>query len=187
MARYCKDFPVNGTPEQMYGALCQYLMSEGYEQTQYKGENVLKKGNGWLTGPTIFKVSFFSNIMRVESWMAFAILPGVFAGEIGPDGFVGWAVKGPWKQRLTRIEQMFLPANPYAAGPIPAYIHQAAGAVTNACNQGVTAVRQAVSSPAAPAAPQQAPAEAASRFCTNCGAPVQAGSAFCSVCGSRIQ
>lgn len=186
MARYVKDFPMNGTPEQMYGALCQYLMSEGYEQTQYKGENVLKKGNGWVSGPTIFKVSFFPNVMRIESWMAYAILPGVLAGEIGPTGFVGWAVKGPWKERLNRIEQMFLPANPYGAGPIPAYVHQAAGAVTNACNQGVAAVQQAASSCAAPAAPQQAPAATSSRFCTNCGAPVQAGSAFCSGCGSRI-
>ena len=44
MARYVKDFPLNGTPEQMYERVSQYLMSEGYAQTQVKGENVLQKG-----------------------------------------------------------------------------------------------------------------------------------------------
>ena len=44
MARYVKDFPLNGTPEQMYGAVEQYLLSQGYAHTQVKGENVLQKG-----------------------------------------------------------------------------------------------------------------------------------------------
>ena len=44
MARYVRDFSLKGTPEQMYGAVQQYLMNQGYEQAQVKGENVLKKG-----------------------------------------------------------------------------------------------------------------------------------------------
>lgn len=181
MARYVRDFPLNGsTPEQMYERVSQYLMSEGYVETQVKGENVLKKGDGWVSGPTCFKFSFYSGFMRMESWMMYAVLPGVFAGEIGTDGFVGWAVKGPWKERIDHIERMLLPGTPYlnaGVGAIPAYTQQAAGAVNNAWSQ-TTAQVQAVGNDSR-SIPQDG-------FCSNCGAPLAPGAAFCGNCGHRL-
>ncbi len=177
MARYAKDFPMTGTPDQMYGALRNYLLSEGYEETQYKGDNVLKKGNGWVSGPTIFKISFFANVMRVESWMAFAVLPGVFVGEMGPEGFLGWAVKGPWKDRLAQIERMFAPVGYYAAAAAmpAAYPQTAAPAQTASYQQAAVPVQNA-------AAVQTAPGG----FCTNCGARLIPGTAFCGNCGAKV-
>lgn len=180
MARYVRDFSLNGTPEQMYGAVQQYLMSQGYEQAQVKGENVLKKGNGWVTGPTCFKFSFHPGFMRMETWMMYAILPGVFVGTIGPDGFVGWAVKGPWKERIAFIERMFMPAAPGAnagVSAIPEYTQQAAGAVTNTWNQATAQVQTAMSE--RQSAPQGG-------FCSICGAPLTPGSVFCAGCGKRL-
>lgn len=180
MARYVRDFPLNGTPEQMYETVRQYLMSEGYVETQVKGENVLKKGDGWVSGPTCFKFSFYPSFMRMETWMMYAVLPGVFAGEIGTEGFVGCAVKGPWKNRIAHIEGMLLPGNPYltaSVGAIPAYTQQAAGAVTNSWNQVAAQAQAAVSD--RQSAPQGG-------FCSNCGAPLTPGSAFCGNCGKRL-
>ncbi len=183
MARYAKDFPMTGTPEQMYGALRNYLLSEGYEETQYKGDNVLKKGNGWVSGPTIFKISFFGNFMRVESWMAFALLPGVFVGEMGPEGFMGWAVKAPWKDRLAQIERMFAPVGYYAAaGATPAAYQQPAAPVQNAAYPQPAAPVQNAAYPQ-PAAPVQ---PASGGFCTNCGARLTPGTAFCGNCGAKV-
>lgn len=181
MARYVRDFPLNGgTPEQMYGAVEQYLLSQGYAHTQIKGENVLKKGDGWVSGPTCFKFSFYPGFMRMETWMMFAILPGVFAGEIGTEGFLACAVKGPWKERIAHIERMLLPATPYlnaGVGAIPAYTQQAAGAVNNAWNQ-VTTQAQAVGN-GSRSVPQGG-------FCSNCGAALTPGAAFCGNCGKQL-
>ncbi len=179
MPRYMRDFPMIGTPDQMYGMVRDYLFSEGYVETNVKGENVLKKGDGWVSGPTCFKISFYGNFMRMESWMLYAVLPGVYGGEIGVDGFVGSATKGPWKKRIAHIEQMLASATPYlnaGMAAVPAYAQQAA----NAMNNGFAS---------AAAMPQQMPVtpQPATRgFCGNCGAPLEPDSAFCTNCGARV-
>ncbi len=109
MGRYSKDFAMQGTPAEMYGRLKEYLFSQGYTETDYKGDRVLKKPDTFSTGPIFFKVTFLAgNRMRIESWMKQALLPGGgYVGEIAPGDFRGWAVKGPWKECLAHIEQMF--------------------------------------------------------------------------------
>ena len=167
MARYVKDFVLNADAQTVYSLLGNYLTSEGYEYTTYEGEAVFKKGDGWVSGPTFFKFAFYGNTLRMETWMKYAILPGVFAGEIGLSGFVGCAVKGPWKKRIFNIETIL--AN---AGAVPT----AAPAVAPV----VPAVQ--------PTAPAPQPAQSApSAYCSNCGTALPAGSAFCSNCGRACQ
>ena len=177
MARYVRDFPLSAAPEQVYGAVRQYLMTEGYSETTLNGENVLKKGDGWVTGPTCFKFTFFEGFVRMETWMFYAILPGVYGSELGLEGFVGCAAKGPWKQRVRQVEQILAPMPYYGMGAIPAYTQQAAGAVTNAWNQAAAQAQT-------PAGNAQAAVKP--RFCANCGAPVGEG-AFCGNCGNKLQ
>lgn len=178
MARYVRDFQLSGTPEQMYAAVEQYLMNQGYTPAQVKGENVLKKGDGWVSGPTCFKFSFYSGFMRMETWMMYAVLPGVFAGELGTEGFVGCAAKGPWKDRIAWIERMFVPVHSYAGvNALPAYTQQAAGTVDSTWNQATAQVQ------AAGNAYQSA---SQGSFCSNCGAPVTPGNAFCGNCGQKL-
>ena len=104
MARYRKDFPLTISPDAIFQTVYQYLIFEGYEYLQYDHENVFKKGMGLMTGPTFLKLSFSEHTVRLEAWMKYALLPGVYVGEIGLTGFVGAAVKGPLKRRVAQIE-----------------------------------------------------------------------------------
>lgn len=118
MARYIREIPIRQNPSESFGAIHNYLIEDGFEYIEYDGENVFKKGNGWITGPTFIKVSYSSTHVRLEAWIKYAILPGVFVGECGMTGFVGAMAKGTMKRCTAWIEQT-LGAMPM---PEPAYI-----------------------------------------------------------------
>lgn len=122
MARYRKDFPLTTSPDAIFQTVYQYLIFEGYEYLQYDHENVFKKGHGLMTGPTFLKLSFSENAVRLEAWMKYALLPGVYVGEIGLTSFIGAAVKGPLKRRVAQIEEILAQ---YAATPAATYEAQA--------------------------------------------------------------
>ena len=106
MGRYIRDFMIKTDPQPVLAAVFNYLQSEGYEYTELDGEKVYKKGKGWVTGPSIFKIYQYGAAIRLETWMKYAIAPGLYVGELDTTGFVGSAVKGPWKNRIAHIEQL---------------------------------------------------------------------------------
>lgn len=106
MARYNKSFQTSVDPREVHSVVNQYLQSEGYEYINFDGENVFKKGKGVWANPTFFKFSYSGNMVRMETWMKYAFFPGVYIGELGVDGFVGCAVKEPWKKRIRNLESI---------------------------------------------------------------------------------
>ena len=108
MTRYVKDFQVNTDVQMIHSTISQYLQKEGYEYIEYGEENVFKKGRGLMSGPIFFKFSYSGNIVRMETWMKFAFLPGIYIGEFSVKSFVGAAVKGPWKKRISTLEDILL-------------------------------------------------------------------------------
>ncbi len=108
MARYVKDYTHYADPQASFEAVQQYLTSEGYEYIEYNGENVFKKGHGLLVAPRFIKVSFYQGAVRIEAWMKYALLPGVYCGEIGLTGFFGSAVRGPLEDVVANLERMFV-------------------------------------------------------------------------------
>lgn len=182
MARYIKDFQVNADPQTIHATINQYLQREGYEYIQYDGENVFKKGSGIASNPTFFKVSYSGNMVRMETWMKYALLPGVYVGELGLTGFVGVAVKGAWKRRVKQVEailanyviqtsyqeQRYIPAKPDKYDEEGTQVLNENDSFEETCVMGNNK------------------AEAMSNgFCTNCGAPLPSGTVFCSACGQK--
>lgn len=108
MARYVKELPVNKSPEQIQVIANQFFNQEGFKQVTYKGEQVWKKGMGILTGPQYISVKASPEIAKVEAWIKFALLPGVYLGELGLDGFVGAIPKSLLKGKVTRLEQLLM-------------------------------------------------------------------------------
>lgn len=106
MGRYIRDFMIKTDPQPVLAAVFNYLQSEGYEYTELDGEKVYKKGKGLVTGPSIFKIYQYGAAIRLETWMKYAIAPGLYVGELDTTGFVGSAVKGPWKNRIAHIEHL---------------------------------------------------------------------------------
>lgn len=171
MARYIKDFYTTANSQTIHFSINQYLQNEGYEYTQYEGEYVFKKGNGILTNPTFFKFSYMGNAVRMETWMKYALLPGVYVGELGVDGFIGCAVKGPWKKRIQQLENIlstYAMQNPVISTTV------------NYASQNIEQLnRETVAS-------NYNSNYVSTKFCNNCGTKIPANSIFCSGCGNKI-
>lgn len=102
--RYRRDFTLTEDPQVSFDKIYQHMITEGFEYLNYEGEQVFKKGKGFWTGPTFIKVQYTENQVRLEAWIKYAILPGVYVGEYGMEGFVGAAAKGPMKKAVAWIE-----------------------------------------------------------------------------------
>ena len=165
MARYTKDFQCAADPQAVFNAVSNYLYSENFQYENFDGENVFKKGNGVLTGPCFFRLVFVQGYIRLESWMKYALLPGVFIGELDSSSLIGSGIRGIWKKRLTAVEDIIASygalAYPYAL-------------------QGV------FDSVGAPAQSNMQTINTDSAFCTNCGYSIYPGNINCPTCGAPV-
>lgn len=184
MARYIKDFQISVDPQTAHSAVDQYLQREGYEYINFDGENVFKKGNGIIANPTFFKLSYSGNMVRMETWMKYALLPGVYVGELDTTGFVGSAVKGPWKNRIKNIENTLTNFAMQTTYYSPASVQNTPNTFddneTHLLNDNDAFEETCVLS--------DNKVESISTkvaFCTGCGAPLSDGTIFCSVCGQK--
>lgn len=164
MARYIKDFQYSGSPQMLFDSVYNFLSSEKFEYQDFDGENVFKKGEGFLVSPCFFKLTFSAGLIRLETWSKYTIIPGVFVGEFGTTGFVGSAVRGPWLKRLATVESIIA-----SLGGI-------------ACAQPVIGVFEQTASPV-----NSMPYQTSAPVCTNCGNPAPPNSSFCSVCGAPVE
>lgn len=104
MARYIQQFSSPYSAQEVSNVFSSYMMSEGFELVDYKGEKVWKKGMGLMTAPQYIKLTALSDgTYLMEAWLKFAILPGVYAGEMGLKGFVGAIPKGFLNNRVNAL------------------------------------------------------------------------------------
>lgn len=103
MSRSVVDIPTTLTLEQVNAIFYSFAQIEHFELVSYQGQNVFKKGMGILTGPQYVSFSHFGNRLRIEAWLKFALLPGLYLGEMGLDGFVGIVPKTQLKERVNRL------------------------------------------------------------------------------------
>lgn len=189
MARYTNDIMIQTGAQEAYAAVMQFLCDQGYEYIQYGGEDVFKKGNGILSGPTFFKFTYGNNVVHMETWMKYALLPGVYVGEYAIKGFVGAAVKGPWKQRVLYLEHMLSnlrPDNntaPQAAAEANRYDTQ----VFNETNSGQAGFDADCGVQSSMRAETAVIDDSESTFCSACGAKLKNGAEFCTNCGAPIE
>lgn len=162
MARYINDIPFYGNQEQVFNDINQYLISSGFEYTQYDGEKVFKKGNGFLVAPTFLKVTFGKDSVRVEAWLKYAILPFIFVGEFGMTGFVGAAVKGTMKTAVYHIEARL---REYSN---PNIQNISVSTIDYIVNENTQDVQNFV-------------------FCTSCGTKLSNTISFCANCGKSVR
>lgn len=184
MARYIKDFIVNADFQAVHSAVNRYLQSEGYEYINYDGENVFKKGQGVWSNPTFFKFSYAGNMVRMETWMKYAFFPGVYVGELGVTGFVGSAMKGPWKKKISYLENMLSSMTAQTTYYPPASAQSTATISedneTQLLNENDAFETTCILSENKAGATSEKAA-----FCTSCGAQMPDGTLFCSVCGQK--
>lgn len=105
MARYKNRIPTDRHPDDLFDDIEDYLVENGF--TCYdEDENVWKKGMGWLTGPQFIQFDVRRGELRLQAWIKFALLPGVYFGEMGITGFFGFIPKRMLKARVDEIERL---------------------------------------------------------------------------------
>lgn len=175
MARYINEFSAVSDMNGLYNAISQYLFSEGYEYVNFQNEQVFKKGKGFVTGPTFVKVFLNGGNIRIEAWLKFAVLPGVYSGEMDLTGAMGFAVKDVLRKRVQQVESIIMQ---YGGRPMMAPRNFAQQNQQNYQQNQQQSYAQNVQN----AGNAQPPA-----FCTACGAKLESGAAFCSNCGSSVK
>lgn len=183
MGRYHNEFkfehPIH---EQLFADIHQYMLNEGYEYRNFEGEDVYKKGKGLATGPTFVKIMADQNHIVIEAWIKFAILPGVYAGESGIDGFYGAIPKGMLGDRVRFIERMIINNGGIAMGitaPAPN---------RNPQMQQPTYAQPPVQPQQPPVQPQPQPQQSRDHiFCTKCGTKMSISASFCINCGNKLK
>jgi hypothetical protein len=98
---------LNTDSEHAQNNIGEYLISKGYVFTTLKGQQVWRKGFGWLLSPMFFNFHTEGNKLHIETWMKMAILPGVFVGESGLKSGFGFVVKIPARNVLKEIISTF--------------------------------------------------------------------------------
>ncbi len=103
MARFSYDFSTQYSPEQVNTFLNDFAQKEGFKFTERKSEQLLQKGSGLMTGPQFIKVLFQPGQVHLEAWIKFALLPGVYVGELGLKGLFGGLPKKLLRDRVINI------------------------------------------------------------------------------------
>lgn len=113
MPRYTKDLPTRIGYEQAGRIVNEYLTSEGFQYVMESGDAVWRKGVGAVTVPQFMKVLPGDGVVHIEAWLAgVAFLPGVYTGEMGLDGFWGFAIKAALRKRVEELERRLTAASP---------------------------------------------------------------------------
>lgn len=101
--RYVVDLPTPLAPEQVWMLAQQFAATEGFRFTNYKGEDVLQKGDGWVTAPQFIKLTVYPGVVRLEAWLKFAWWPGVYGKDMDLEGFYGIAMKKVLRSRVDHL------------------------------------------------------------------------------------
>ena len=122
MARFTAELPT-GKPDDMVRFIADdFLLKEGFQQVTHKNEVVWKKGKGLMVAPQFIKYQTRGGNVHLEAWLKYAILPGVYCGEMGLDGAMGFAVKKVLKDRVDALARLLYQPVPGAdATPQPVY------------------------------------------------------------------
>ncbi len=106
MACFIKEYQTNKSREELINIINGFFQKEGFQKCLFQNEEVWKKGMGILTGPQFLKVEIKNNIVHLEAWIKFAILPGIFVGELDTKGFIGFIPKKLLRKRIEMFEKI---------------------------------------------------------------------------------
>lgn len=190
MGRTIRDYVFTSPPPKILAeTIHNYLIAQGYKFKQRGAEGIYQKGAGLMMGPTFLKFTIMGNGARIEGWQEYAVLPGVYAGEMDIDSFIGIATKGPLKERFRYMESLIIqyggtpafPGGGYApiSNMAPPQMPQGGYPPVQGGYQQIPAGQQPYAQPV-PAQTQ------AGRFCPKCGAPAD-GIKFCMKCGNKLE
>ena len=105
MGRYANRIPVSNVDINFVAnEVGKYMTSEGFSPYNYKGVNLWKKGVGILTAPQYLQITYFENSIQIDAFIKYPLLPGVYVGEMGINGFFAAVPKSLLATRVRAVE-----------------------------------------------------------------------------------
>ncbi len=98
MARYIHEIYLNQPDDFVHFIMKDFLEKNGFTLSDWKGEPAYRAGNIMLDGYRYLKWSYNNGMFHLEAWVR-----GTFGGEWNLEGFVGCAIKGPYKDSLNQL------------------------------------------------------------------------------------
>ncbi len=98
MARYVQDVVLNKPDDFVFFIMNDYLQKNGFTMSDWKGEPAYRAGDPMMEGYKYLKWTYSNGVFHLEAW-----LRGTLGGEWDLDGFVGCAMKAPYKKNLTQL------------------------------------------------------------------------------------
>lgn len=175
MGRYYNRFITNLPVEQISTVIDGFFAANRFKPYSYKGETWMKCGKGILMAPQIMRVCVDGNLITVEAFVRYSILPGVYLGEFELDeSFVLCVPKSELKSKVRNLE--------FQLGFNPAFQYQTANntvgsrltADDDQCNHCNGMNHLSYNNQ-----PQ-------SEICPKCNNASKAESAFCMYCGNKF-
>lgn len=113
MGRYFNRFATNLSSEQINAVIDNFYTMNSFKPYGYKGEAWMKLGKGILVAPQIMRATVQENVVTIEAFVRYAILPGVYLGEFELDDSFFLCV--PKKALISKLRslEMQLGFNPY--------------------------------------------------------------------------
>ena len=100
MTRHIVRFNCPYVPQQLFDIFMDYWQKEGFAPHVENNEQCMKKGSGVVAAPQFVKITFLNGVYTIEAWIKFAVVPGVYAGEMDLNGFMGAVPKKKLLQRI---------------------------------------------------------------------------------------
>lgn len=104
MGRYFNRFVTNLPSEQINAVIDNFYTINSFKPYGYKGEAWMKLGKGILVAPQIMRASVQENVVTIEAFVRYAILPGVYLGEFELDDSFFLCV--PKKALISKIRNL---------------------------------------------------------------------------------
>jgi hypothetical protein len=105
MSRYQNAIATRRSPQELFQIIGGYLTQQGFRVVDQQ-QNVWQKGMGLMLGPQFVRFEAHPGQLRLEAWIKFALLPGVYLGEMGIHGWFAFIPKMQLKSRVQEIERL---------------------------------------------------------------------------------
>ncbi len=105
MSRYVNDIKTAKQPDTVMEIVTSFMRREGFELVDYEEGKAWKKGHGFIA-PQYIRAEAAVGTVHIEAWIRFALLPGVYMGEMGTEGSFGALPKSRLRARLGQLEEL---------------------------------------------------------------------------------
>lgn len=150
MGRSVYDYTIGKPDDFIQFVSNDFFAKEGFRLVNYKGEQVWKKGTGFLTAPSFIKFSYGNGVIHIEAWIK------NWGEQPLDDGFIAAIPKSAHKTRVNTLISLLnqptavpngepapdgsTPAAAAAPQPTPVAVHNPTGSATTALITGLVSL-----------------------------------------------